>query len=280
MSLSGSAGTTTWNTTPEYVSLSTACVSTTLGHCTTTPAAGRITDATFRFDTGGFNLNYGDYSVTLYKNNATTGLSCNIPWFSSSCTITSAGLTVNGTSDSIVLAVARTGHFTFSGTATTSATEDVTTTTEAGGGAGGSGGVAGSTGAAGQANPGGVSNFWPALTAGNGDAGVAGIGGGGGGGGYGTSGSAGARGAGGGGGGAAGAGGGGGASGGGSFAVYVYDTSAEISGSSMTVAGGGDGGNGGNAATAAVAARRYRPPEQRRWRRQRGRWRWRWRRGR
>jgi hypothetical protein len=63
--------------------------------------------------------------VTLYKNGATTGSSCTVASSQSSCTITGATVAVNGTSDTIVLAVNKTAGTSYAGTATASAVHSV-----------------------------------------------------------------------------------------------------------------------------------------------------------
>ncbi len=115
-------------------------------------------------------------------------------------------------------------------------------------GNGGSGGAAGAAGTAGSSNPSGVTNNWVGGSGGLGGVGGTGVGGGGGGGGasQGTTGNT--NGSSGGGGGGPGAGGGsasGGSYGGGSFAVYAYNTTVNVTTSSLTVNLGGGGGAGG-----------------------------------
>jgi Tfp pilus assembly protein PilV len=109
-----------WSSGNWYVSLSANCASQTAGSCTTTPAAGSITGASFSF---GSAIGAGSsYSVTLYKNGASTGASCAIAGGQTGCTITS-NVSVNGTSDTVVLVVSRTSGSgtSYNGTASASA---------------------------------------------------------------------------------------------------------------------------------------------------------------
>ncbi len=126
--LTGSAPSTTWSTANEYVSVSAACVSSTSTSCTTTPAAaGTVTRATFTF-----SANIGAtqaYSVNLLKNGASVA-SCTVAGGTNGCTMSGLAVAVNGSSDTVVLRVAQTaGATSFTGTATTTAVESVTTNT-------------------------------------------------------------------------------------------------------------------------------------------------------
>jgi hypothetical protein len=97
------------------------CASQTAGSCNTTPPAGTITSASLTF---GSAIGAGSsYSVTLYKNGATTGSSCTVAGGQSGCTITGTSVSVNGTSDTVVLVLARTSGTgtSYSGTLTASA---------------------------------------------------------------------------------------------------------------------------------------------------------------
>jgi hypothetical protein len=110
-----------WGAGNWYVSVSANCASQTAGSCTTTPAAGTITSASLSFGSaiGGSS----SYSVTLYKNGASTGLGCTIAAGQTGCTIGGASVTANGTSDTVVLVLARTSGTgtSYSGTASASA---------------------------------------------------------------------------------------------------------------------------------------------------------------
>ena len=108
-----------WSSGNWYASISANCTSQTAGSCTTTPAAGTITGATFSFASAIGSSSA--YSVTLYKNAASTGSSCTIGGSQSSCTISGLSLAVNGT-DTIVLVVNRTSGTAYTGTASTSIT--------------------------------------------------------------------------------------------------------------------------------------------------------------
>ncbi|MFI5167828.1 MAG: beta strand repeat-containing protein [Thermoanaerobaculales bacterium] len=118
----GSAGTTSWGITTEYVSLSTACVSTNVNTCnvTTISTAGTVATATFTFGTviGGTTT----YSVTLYRNGSSTGLGCSVPNWGTGCTIY-ADQSVSA-SDTIELAVTLLAGTSANTTATTEAVEN------------------------------------------------------------------------------------------------------------------------------------------------------------
>jgi hypothetical protein len=113
----GSATVTgSWGSGSWYTSVSTACASQTAGSCNTTPAAGTITSASFSF--GSAIGSSSSYTVTLYKNGASTGSSCTIGNSQASCAITGLNVAVNGTSDTVVLVVSRTAGSSYSGTGT------------------------------------------------------------------------------------------------------------------------------------------------------------------
>jgi hypothetical protein len=113
----GSATVTgSWGSGSWYTSVSTACASQTAGSCNTTPAAGTITSASFSF--GSAIGSSSSYSVTLYKNGASTGSSCTIGNSQASCAITGLNVAVNGTTDTVVLVVGRTAGSSYSGTGT------------------------------------------------------------------------------------------------------------------------------------------------------------------
>ncbi len=91
----GSAPSTAWGTTSEYVSLSTSSVSTTNEGDGTAPnntnvtSSGTLTSATFTFGTTIGTGNSASYKVTLYVNGATSGDACTISGVGSdTCTIT------------------------------------------------------------------------------------------------------------------------------------------------------------------------------------------------
>ena len=110
-----------WGANPWYFSLSANCASQTAGSCTTTPVAGTITSASFNFASAiGAS---SSYSVTLYKNAASTGSSCTVAAAQTGCTMSNLNVSVNGTSDTLVLVVNRTSGSgtSYSGAATTSA---------------------------------------------------------------------------------------------------------------------------------------------------------------
>ena len=94
-----------WSSGSWYTSVSANCASQTAGSCNTTPAAGTITGAAFSFASAIGSSS--SYSVTLYKNGASTGSSCTIGNSQTGCTISGLNLSVNG-SDTIVLVVSRT----------------------------------------------------------------------------------------------------------------------------------------------------------------------------
>ncbi len=123
--------------------------------------------------------------------------------------------------------------------------------TQAIGGQGGAAGAAGIAGVGGISDPTtGVTNNWSASNGTFGGVGGVGVGGGGGGGGYsGASSTAGASGGGGGGGGLGGQSGEGGTGGAGSFAIWAFNTSIAVTGSTLTVALGGTGGHGNTGGT-------------------------------
>jgi Tfp pilus assembly protein PilV len=110
-----------WGASNSFVSLSASCASLTAGSCNTTPAAGTITSASFSF--GSAIGATSSYSVTLYKNGASTGSSCTVAGSQTGCTIGGASVSVNGSSDTVVLVVARTSGVgtSYSGTASTAA---------------------------------------------------------------------------------------------------------------------------------------------------------------
>ena len=108
-----------WSSGNWYTSLSANCTSQTVGSCNTTPAAGTITSATFSFASAIGSSTA--YSVTLYKNGASTGSSCTVGNSQTSCTISGLSLAVNGT-DTVVLVVNRTSGTSYTGTASTSYT--------------------------------------------------------------------------------------------------------------------------------------------------------------
>jgi len=109
-----------WSNGTWYTSVSANCASQTSGNCNTTPSAGTITGASFSF--GSAIGSSSSYSVTLYKNGATTGASCAIGNSQTGCTISGASVSVNGSSDKIVLVVSRTSGSGTSYTGTGSAT--------------------------------------------------------------------------------------------------------------------------------------------------------------
>jgi hypothetical protein len=110
-----------WGASNSFVSLSASCASQTAGTCNTTPAAGTITSASFSFDSAIGATS--SYSVTLYKNGASTGSACTIAGGQTGCTISGASVSVNGTSDTVVLVVTRTSGSgtSYSGTGSTTA---------------------------------------------------------------------------------------------------------------------------------------------------------------
>ena len=120
---SGTISSQAWRSGAWYTSVSANCASQTAGNCNTTPAAGTITSATFSF--GAAIGATSSYSVTLYKNGATTGSTCTIGNSQQSCTISGLNVAVNGTTNTIVLVVTRTSGTgtSFTGTGTGSVTE-------------------------------------------------------------------------------------------------------------------------------------------------------------
>ena len=122
----GSASATaqgSWSSGNWYTSVSASCASQTAGSCNTTPAAGTISSASFNFATAiGAS---SSYTVTLYKNGATTGSSCTIGGSQTGCTISGLSLAVNGTSDTVVLVVSRTAGTTYTGNASASISTSV-----------------------------------------------------------------------------------------------------------------------------------------------------------
>ncbi len=123
LSGSGSTSTTTWGTTNEYVSLAAACLSSSSTGCTTILAAGTVTSASFTF--GAATGSGQSYAVNLLKNGTSAG-SCTIAAATSTCTISSLSVAVNGSSDTLELEVAKTaGATNFVGTATSAAVDVV-----------------------------------------------------------------------------------------------------------------------------------------------------------
>ncbi len=131
--LAGSAPGTTWGTTPEYISVSTACQSVTASTCTTTPsAAGTITSASLIFSA---NLAAGQtYAVNLLEDGNSVA-NCTIAAGAKTCPLTGLNVAVNGTSDTIELEVVQTaGTTSLAGTAATTAVESTTSVANIGAG--------------------------------------------------------------------------------------------------------------------------------------------------
>ena len=101
ISTNGSWGSGNW-----YASVSVELREPDGGELHTTPPAGTITSATFSF--GSAIGATSSYSVTLYKNGASTGSSCTIGNSQTGCTISGLNVAVNGTSDTVVLVLTRT----------------------------------------------------------------------------------------------------------------------------------------------------------------------------
>jgi hypothetical protein len=111
---------TGWSSATWFTSLSAACRSQLAGSCTTTPAAGTLTNVGFAFASP---VPVGSsYAVTLYKSGASTGLGCTIAAGSSACTI-AADVSVNG-SEAVALAVTKTAGVTHVAAGTATATND------------------------------------------------------------------------------------------------------------------------------------------------------------
>jgi hypothetical protein len=121
---------TSWSGGNWYTSVSANCHSQTSGSCTTTPAAGTITSASFSFASA--IASNASYSITLYKNGSSTGSSCTIGNSQTGCTISGLNVSVNGTSDTIVLAINRTSgsSTTYTGSASASAGHTTTPTSQ------------------------------------------------------------------------------------------------------------------------------------------------------
>ena len=110
----------------NYVSLSTACVSTVLATCnvTTIPTAGTLTNANLTLGANAPAAN--SFTVTLMVNGAATASTCTIAAGASSCTI--AGGLALAAGSTVELRIVHTGSTGLVTTATTALNELVTTT--------------------------------------------------------------------------------------------------------------------------------------------------------
>lgn len=125
----GSAPSTTWGATTEYVSLSGASVSTTDGADGTAPndteitTSGTLASATFTLGTEILAGNAATYTVTLYVNGVTSGYSCTISGTAAdTCTISPDLAVTAGQYIELAVAMGLTGT-SLDTTATTPATE-------------------------------------------------------------------------------------------------------------------------------------------------------------